>query len=230
MSAKRYRPDILRRPQVKVCGLTQVDQAVACAIMGADAIGLVFYPPSPRFVSVKQAAAITAAIDGRAAVVGVFVDESADRVLKVADRCGLTGAQLHGQESPETAAKVARGRLTVIKALFLTRYPFFDQAADYNIAGVLLECGQGRLPGGNAKSWDWSAARQVDDRLSLILAGGLTPDNVTSAIAQGLPDAVDVSSGVEAAPGKKDLNKVDALITAVMRSEDLYTKAIRRIF
>ena len=222
--------DDLPRPQIKVCGLTQVDQAVECAELGADAIGLVFYPKSPRCVTVHQAMTIAGAIGNRAAVIGVFVDVPVEEVLATADRCQLSGVQLHGQETPQMAEQIANAGLRVIKALFLKRAPYFELAAAYHTDGVLLECGLGRLPGGNAEDWDWAAARPIGENRPLVLAGGLTPENVVQAIKQGKPDAVDVSTGVEVRPGKKDLKKVNAFISAVMHSGDLYTQPIRRIF
>ena len=222
--------DVLQRPQIKVCGLTRVDQALECAALGVDAIGLVFFPKSPRFVTAQQAATISEAIGNRAAVIGVFVDVPVEQVLATADRCRLSGVQLHGQETPGMAEQISKAGLRVIKALFLKRSPRFDQAAAFDTDGVLLECGLGRLPGGNAENWDWAAARQVGEDRPLILAGGLTPENVSQAIEQGLPDAVDVSSGVEVEPGKKDLDKVNAFIAATVSSGDVYSQPIRRIF
>jgi phosphoribosylanthranilate isomerase len=202
------------RIQVKVCGLTDPQQAAACADLGADAVGLIFYPPSPRYVEPSKAAAIAAALRGKAAAVGVFVNVATEEILAGAERCGLTAVQLHGNESPEQVVQLKRAGVRVIKALFLEKDPRFARTAAYTADAFLLECGLGKLPGGNARRWDWSQAAGLA-QVPTILAGGLDPDNVARAVSLARPDAVDVSSGVEAAPGCKDLKKVEAFIAAV---------------
>ena len=216
------------RPQIKVCGLTRVAEALVCLEAGADAIGLVFYPPSPRYVKRNRAARIAAAVKGRAVSVGVFVDESYDTIMRQTEHCALQAVQLHGQESPALIRRLRSHNLTVIKTLFHTRTPFFKDAAAYNASSFLLECGRGRLPGGNAASWQWQNARNIELRKPFILAGGLTPENVVTAIVRGSPDAVDVSSGVESAPGRKQSGKIKSFIDAVTASGNLRTT--RRIF
>ena len=222
----------IHTPQVKICGLTSPEAAVACVRLGADAVGCVFYPQSPRNVSRQQAAEICAAVGGRVATVGVFVNEAVEEIMEIVDDCGLTWVQLHGAETGQEIALLRNSGLRVIKALFAEKAPFIKDAAGYNADGLLVECGQGRLPGGNALAWDWGRARSVPSRAPLILAGGLALDNVIVAITAALPDAIDVSSGVEAAPGQKDLNKVEALITAVGRCAEAYPegRTIRRLF
>lgn len=200
--------------QVKVCGLTDPQQAAACAALGADAIGLIFYPPSPRYVEAPRAAEIAAAVRGKAAAVGVFVNVAAEEILSCVERCGLTAVQLHGNESPEEVTYLKRAGVRVIKALFLKKEPRFTRISAYTADGFLLECGLGKLPGGNARRWDWSGAAGLAP-VPTILAGGLDPDNIARAVSLARPDAVDVSSGVEAAPGRKDLEKVEAFIAAV---------------
>jgi len=216
------------RPQIKVCGLTRVAEARACADAGVDAIGLVFYPPSPRFVRPGRAARIAAAVSGQAVTVGVFVDETYDTIMRRAEDCLLRAVQLHGQEPQALVRRLRRHNLTVIKALFHTRAPFFKEAAAYDASAFLLECGRGRLPGGNAAAWRWQTARNIERCKPVILAGGLTPANVSGAIRCGSPDAVDVSSGVESSPGRKQSTKVKSFINAVSASGNP-TKT-RRIF
>jgi phosphoribosylanthranilate isomerase len=201
--------------QIKVCGLTDAKTAAACAALKIEAVGLVFYPQSPRYVSDAQAEEIVAAVNGRAAVVGVFVDEPADVILKKAQLCGLTGVQLHGRETPAEVTHLRDTGLTVIKALFKKREPSFQSISRYDPSGFLLECGRGRLPGGMALAWDWTDAQAIAVNAPVILAGGLTPENVGQAVRLGRPHAVDVSSGVEASPGKKDLAKIEAFVSAV---------------
>ena len=201
--------------QIKVCGLTEVKTAAACAALKIEAVGLVFYPRSPRYLSDAQAEEIVAAVNGRAAVVGVFVDEPVDVILQKAERCGLTGVQLHGRETPAEVTQLKNTGLTVIKALFQKREPSFQSVSRYDPSAFLLECGRGRLPGGTARVWDWADAQAIAANAPVILAGGLTPENVVQAVRLGRPHAVDVSSGVETSPGKKDLVKIEAFVSAV---------------
>jgi phosphoribosylanthranilate isomerase len=208
------------------------EEAEACVRLGADAIGCVFFAQSPRHVSRNQAREICAAVGDSAEVVGVFVNQAPEKIMEIVDACGLTGAQLHGTESRDEVTLLMNSGVLVIKALFAERAPYIKDAGRYNADGILVECGKGRLPGGNAETWDWRQARDLDAKSPLILAGGLNPENIGEAIRLALPDAVDVSSGVEASPGKKDLNKVKALITSVRLSADAYPdgRIIRRIF
>jgi phosphoribosylanthranilate isomerase/indole-3-glycerol phosphate synthase/phosphoribosylanthranilate isomerase len=202
-------------PQVKVCGLTDLDEALGVAALGVHAVGCVFYPRSPRHLTRERARAICAALPPDVRRVGVFVDESPEAVLRIVRACGLDTVQLHGQEPPEAVERLRGEGLRVIKALFASRAPGPGDADRYHPSAFLMECGAGKLPGGNAETWDWAQARPLADRCPLILAGGLTPGNVVRAIARSQPDAVDLSSGVEAAPGRKDLGKVAALMSAV---------------
>ncbi|MEE4608986.1 MAG: phosphoribosylanthranilate isomerase [Desulfobacteraceae bacterium] len=201
--------------QVKICGLTRPDEAAACAALGADAIGLIFHPPSLRHVEDATAAAVTGALPEDVARIGVFVDAPVETLLDKARRCGLTGVQLHGNEPPEAVLRLRAAGLIVIKALFTARMPGLKAAADYTSDAFLVECGRGVLPGGNAEVWNWAEARGTSESAALVLAGGLNPENVAQAIAAAAPDAVDVSSGVEKAPGRKDLERVAAFIHAV---------------
>ncbi|HBD08066.1 MAG TPA: phosphoribosylanthranilate isomerase [Syntrophobacteraceae bacterium] len=205
-------------PQVKICGLTTVDDASACAELGANAIGLVFYPPSPRFVSDDQAGAICRALPESVWSVGVFVNEDASAMLRRVEGCGLRAVQLHGQEPPGLARELSQHGVLVIKALFANGSPTFDEAQSYPFSQAFLtECLGERLPGGNGRVWNWGLAADLGKRYPVILAGGLPPDNVGEAIRAADPAAVDVSSGVEASPGRKDLEKVHRFLAAVWR-------------
>jgi phosphoribosylanthranilate isomerase len=208
--------EAINRPvQVKICGLKRVDEAVACVQAGARAVGCVFYPPSPRYVGVDAATEIRRALPADVACVGVFVDEAFDTILDTAERTGITTVQLHGREAPELVARLRAQGLVVIKALFAEKPPLIDQAEMYPASAFLVECGRGALPGGNAWAWDWGRAAGLGQRHPLILAGGLAPLNAALAVRAARPDAVDVSSGVEASPGCKDILKVNQLIAAV---------------
>jgi len=211
--------------QVKVCGLTRVDEAVACAQAGARAIGCVFYTESQRFVSNATAGAIRRALPAEVLCVGVFVDEPFDAIMRSVEHTGFSAVQLHGRETPDLVQRLLREGLFVIKALFNGRAPGIEDAPHYSASAFLVECGQGPLPGGNARAWEWDRATALGARHPLILAGGLTPDNAAQAVRAALPDAVDVSSGVEASPGCKDIRKVERFISAVSTAN-----ARRRIF
>ncbi|MBI9084980.1 MAG: phosphoribosylanthranilate isomerase [Desulfobacterales bacterium] len=201
--------------QVKICGLTRPDEAVACADLGADAIGLVFYPKSPRHVDARQAGAICRAIGVRVVTVGVFVNADFDAIMETVGACGLRGVQLHGVESAELVDRLRAQGLVVIKALLANREPHLAHTSRYRPSAFLAECAGGPLPGGNAKVWDWGQAKPIGADHPLVLAGGLDPENVCEAIAAAGPAAVDVSSGVEASPGRKDPEKVRRFIEAV---------------
>lgn len=205
----------LYQPQVKICGLTSPEAAAACAELGADAVGCVFFPKSPRHLSEKLAGEICSALPAEVRKVGVFVDQTFSQIMRKVERCGLTAVQLHGRESPELVQALMQQPVPVIKALFSTGVPAFSDAQKYRATAFLVECGRGVLPGGNARTWDWRQARKISKTYPVILAGGLSPDNVSEAIAAGRPAAVDVSSGVERAPGIKDLSKVKAFLDAV---------------
>ena len=205
-------------PQIKICGLTRPDEAEACAGAGADAIGYIFYPPSPRSLAADAAARITRVLPEGICPVGVFVNETYDTIISVADTAGVRAVQLHGRETPALVERLQTRGLIVIKTLFFNGAPDFDAIGHYSAAAYLVECVGGPLPGGNALSWNWSAASALSADHPVILAGGLNPDNITKAIAEARPDAVDVSSGVEHQPGRKDLDKVAALCQAVSRT------------
>lgn len=206
-------------PQVKVCGLTVVDEAVECAHLGADAIGLVFYPPSPRFVTRSTAREISASLPRGVSKIGVFVDAPFLEIMKMAESCGLDFVQLHGCEPPATVEAFESLGISVIKALFTGKKPFISEAQNYPASAFLVESGAGALPGGEGLRWEWSEAGSFAGRIPCILAGGLSPENVSEAIRQFGPDAVDVSSGVESAPGRKDGNKVRAFIEEVRKAK-----------
>lgn len=210
------------RPQVKICGLTRPDEAAACADMGADAIGLVFFPKSPRHVTPATAKTVVDVLPQSVATVGVFVNASFTFIMDRVAHCGLSMVQLHGQELPQLSARLKAEAIGVIKALFVDGVPGMADAKNYQVDAFLAECTKGPLPGGNAMAWDWGAASDFARQSPLVLAGGLSPGNVHDAIQACQPWAVDVSSGVEASPGRKDIHKVQRLLAAVRKTEDQY--------
>ena len=186
--------------RVKICGVTRVADALAASQAGAWAIGLNFYPRSPRCVSVQTAAAIVAALPTSALVVGVFVDEARARVADIAQVVGLRALQFHGNESPDDCAGWS---LPVIKAIRVRDRESVAASTAYPVDFVLLDAYVEGHAGGTGRRfvWEWAAAC---DRSRLILAGGLTPDNVAAAVQLVRPMAVDVASGVERLPREKD--------------------------
>lgn len=215
-------------PQVKVCGLTGVEEAIGCADLGANAIGCVFFPKSPRNLSEIQAKEISMALPSEVKTVGVFVNESFSNIMHKVEFCRLNAVQLHGQESPELVSRLQKENLVVIKALFTEGNPTLDEAENYEASAFLVECGKGVLPGGNAIEWDWEKVKSFGNKYPLILAGGLAPENVFNAVSVSMPDAVDVSSGVESGPGQKDLGKVKSFLKAVSICK--IEKNFRKIF
>ncbi len=193
--------------QVKICGITSAQDGLAAASLGADMIGLVF-APSPRRVSPDRARQIVLALPPRIKCVGVFVDAPVAQVRELRDYCGLDLVQLHGAESEAEAASLGRG---VIKALRVSTENGFDARA-YVGATLLLDTHVPGSLGGTGQTFDWSLAVEAARRRSIILAGGLNPDNVASAIETVNPHAVDVSSGVESEPGRKDHDRIASFI------------------
>lgn len=207
----------MKSVEVKICGLTDPAQAIECVRCGADAIGLVFYQPSPRNVSRDQAAEIVSAIKGRAATVGVFVDMPLEEIVEIAHVAGLDFVQLHGREDLNYLQQLRQADLRVIKVLKTTGEQLKAQASVFGdeCDSLLVEAGKGILPGGNRSVWDWAGAKVLAGRWPMILAGGLDETNVAQAIADSGCDAVDVSSAVEVTGGVKDIEKVKTFIAAV---------------
>jgi phosphoribosylanthranilate isomerase len=199
----------------KICGITRIEDALSAVEAGADAIGLVFYAKSPRAVTLQQARAIIAALPPFVTTVGLFVDASRCELGEILDAVPLDLLQFHGDETPEHCDGYHR---PYIKALRVK--PGDDIAAQValykNASGVLLDTYVPGIPGGTGEAFDWSL---VPAQLSkpVILAGGLTAKNVSQAITQVRPYAVDVSGGVESAKGIKDAAKINAFMQAVRR-------------
>jgi phosphoribosylanthranilate isomerase len=226
--SRTYQKKNNRLPQVKICGLTCEKEALACADLGADAIGLIFYPKSPRYITPGRAKQITRVLPESVHTIGVFVNESFKTIMETVDTAQLKGVQLHGLETPYLVDSLRKENLLVIKGLFMNRAPFIYSASDYAASAFLVERGKGKLPGGNAETWDYPTAGAFGETHPFILAGGLTAENIVHAVRSSLPDAVDISSGVEISPGKKDLLKVASFLRKLERIELNQTR--RRIF
>lgn len=201
------------RTRVKICGLTRPEDARAAVALGADAIGLVFYPPSPRNVEIEQARAIVAALPPFVTVVGLFVDETEARVRDVLAQVRIDLIQFHGDEAPRYCGSFVK---PFIKAIRMRPGTDLTQvAADYGQASaLLLDADDPRAKGGTGARFDWSMIAP-DCPLPVILAGGLKAENVGEALRQVGPYALDVSSGVEAAKGVKDVEKMAAFLKEV---------------
>lgn len=208
-------------PLIKICGINSADALDAALAARADFIGLVFFAKSPRCVDVPQAAALAARAAGRAGVVGLFVDPEPDFLASVVAGVGLDAIQLHGRETPaEVAATAARHGLPVWKALGVKQRADLAEADRFAgaAARVLFDAkppAGADLPGGNGLRIDWTLLKGVRPALPWMLAGGLDPANVAEAIAITGAPGVDVSSGVESAPGVKDPARIAAFCAAV---------------
>lgn len=203
------------RTRVKICGITRAQDALAAAEAGADAIGLVFYPSSRRHIAIDTAASIVRSVGAFVTTVGLFVNPRADEVRKVVDKVALDRLQFHGDEDEVFCQQFG---LPYIKALRARPGADFQQlAAAYpGAAGILLDSYKPGVAGGTGEVFDWQSIPEPM-RSQIILAGGLNPDNVASAIRQIAPGAVDVSGGVESEPGIKSAAKIEAFIEAVNR-------------
>jgi phosphoribosylanthranilate isomerase len=191
---------------VKICGITNEDDALFAVAMGADAVGFIF-APSPRQVAAQVVYDITRRLPPEVLTVGVFRDELPSRVIEIAHRANVKAVQLHGRETTEQTIEVAKSIRWVIKA-FGSDSPHLQQADQYGTDLVMLDAPSP----GSGKLFDWSLAADVPDSVRLILAGGLDPDNVADAIEIVEPWGVDAASGVESSPGRKDPTKVRRFI------------------
>lgn len=198
--------------RVKICGITNLQDALQAVDCGADALGFVFYVKSPRAVDAGQVCEIVSALPAFVTTVGLFVNETPQTIRDIAAICRLDRVQLHGDETPEDCRQLAD--LRVIKALRV-RDAHSLAAADAYPVDLLLDAWSDDAYGGTGERFDWALARKVTARRPVILAGGLTPANVATAVETLCPYAVDVSSGVEGAPGKKDHTKMADFIRQV---------------
>lgn len=203
-------------PRVKICGITSVEDALAAANAGADAIGLVFYKPSPRCIDIATARNIINAVGPFVTTVALFVDEEVAVINGILNEIPLQLLQFHGDESPEFCEQFSRPYLKALR--MKPDVDIFQVASEYTSAqGLLLDAYRPGVPGGTGETFDWDRVPQAKDNLAsvsadqippILLAGGLTPENVQQAVQQTKPYAVDVSGGVESSPGKKDSQKI----------------------
>lgn len=205
--------------RVKICGITNLEDALAAAEAGADALGFNFWKGSRRYVAPGEARRIVARVPRSVLTVGVFVDEELAEVARAAELSGVGAVQLHGDETPDYCRGLAG--LHVIKALRVGENFAPEEAARYAPAAVLLDAFCADERGGTGKRFDWAVARRVRALVPrLYLAGGLTPENAAEAVRTVAPFALDVCSGVESAPGRKDAARVRALIAAARETPE----------
>ena len=202
--------------EIKICGITNPDDALAAARAGADALGFIFYPRSPRCVSPKWAREIIAGLPRGVAKVGVFVNDDPERIEEIAEVCGLDLLQFHGDETPDYCRRFPASM--VIKALSPRTAGDLEGAADYQVRAILVDAFAPGLYGGTGKTSNWELARTIGESFPLILSGGLNGGNIQDAIASVSPCAVDINSGVESSPGRKDHDKVREIIEMIRRS------------
>jgi phosphoribosylanthranilate isomerase len=218
---------MMRRTRVKICGVMRPEDAAAACALGADAIGMIFHPSSPRNISIERAALVMEQVAPFVTPIGVFVDSPAAQIKEVAATLGLSAVQLSGSETPDDVA--ALRPLRVIKAIRVVRGQLQAAVQPWrgvkNLIGVLMEPGTTKEPGGTGVANDWDeviAARQAgafQNVPPLIAAGGLTPENVADVVRRARPIAVDVSSGVEIERGVKSEEKIAALIRNVRTAD-----------
>ena len=202
----------MKRLFVKICGITRAQDAELAAGLGASAIGFVFWPGSPRYVTAETARAIGANLPAGLLKVGVFVDQSTEEIARIMDTAGLDVAQLHGHESPDFCRSLSR---RVFKAVGLTdEAPASIDAFDPDVT-LLVDAHDPARMGGTGKTVNWDSARGIAAMRRTILAGGLNAANVKLAVRSVRPYGVDVSSGVESAPGLKDANRLRTFFEAL---------------
>jgi phosphoribosylanthranilate isomerase len=214
---------------IKICGMTNLADALVAVEAGADAVGFVFYEKSPRYVSAETVREIVEKLPAKLEKVGVFVNETENLIGAVADRAMLTAIQMHGDdEDPHVADIVvgSRPHVRILAAISMQRPRPEGWAFMWNpnvVHAFLVDSGSGSQHGGTGRAFDWAASAGAIDEIKklgrLALAGGLTPDNVAGAISIVEPWGVDVASGVEASPGRKDPEKVRAFVNAVRAAD-----------
>jgi len=211
--------------RVKICGITQPEQGKAIASSGATALGFICVASSPRYVSAAQIRAVVTQLPKNIDNIGVFANSTVDEIAQTVADSGLTGVQLHGDESTDFCYQLRQSLpdVEIIKALRIRSLEDFDKAATYTtrVNTLLLDAYHPQQLGGTGKTLDWNMLQQFSPSCPWFLAGGLTPDNIVEALNQVNPSGIDLSSGVERAPGDKDLDKVAQLFARLRAKTQL---------
>ncbi len=203
--------------EIKICGITNISDALMAAECGVDALGFIFYPNSQRYVAPAKAKEIIQKLPCEISKVGVFVNHEVEEVKEVAQFCGLDLIQLHGDEPPEYCAQFPMSSL--IKAVSCQTEEEVRELRKYPVAAILTDARDSRQYGGTGKTSDWRLAIMAKEAHSLILTGGLSEKNIRKAIEVVRPQAVDVNSGVEISPGKKDSSKIREIMRIVREAD-----------
>jgi phosphoribosylanthranilate isomerase len=203
--------------QVKICGITNEEDALLAVRCGAHALGFIFYPASPRYIKPGEAKKIIEKLPHNLVTVGVFVNESAEEVKEIFVDICLDMIQLHGDESPEYCHQFPQAQL--IKAVELKNETDLRRAEGYPVAAILVDSRHAGLYGGTGKKANWELACRIRNKKPLILSGGLSEDNVANAIEAVAPNALDINSGVESAPGKKDHAKLERIFDIIRHAD-----------
>ena len=209
--------------RIKICGITNLDDGLEAIAAGVDALGFVFVPNTPRYITPSQAKLVIKQLPPFITNVGLFVDSEIDEIKDIVNHCKLDAVQLHGNESPEMCSQISL-QTKVIKSFHVKKelQVLRNEIANYRVAAYLLDTFIKGKAGGTGQTFDWRIAEGLSQRI--ILAGGLTPDNIGTAIAQLQPYGVDVSSGVEKSPGKKDTNKIYSFVRQVRKANLIIEK------
>jgi phosphoribosylanthranilate isomerase len=201
--------------RIKICGITTLEQGQAIATHGATALGFICVPNSPRYVTAEQIKLIVDGLPKNIDKIGVFANESVEKIVLISQTSGLTGVQLHADESPDFCQKLRQEltKIEIIKALRIRNLDDLENAVIYAnyVDTLLLDAYHPQQLGGTGLTLDWNLLQNFNPGCPWFLAGGLTPDNIIDALHQVKPDGIDLSSGVEIAPGNKDLDKVARL-------------------
>jgi phosphoribosylanthranilate isomerase len=214
--------------KVKICGVTNWTDARQACEAGADFLGFNFWPRSPRYITPAKAHRIVRRLPEGIASVGVFVDETEAKMLKIARAVGLDYLQLHGDESPDSVARLQR-IFPVIKAIRVRESFRPAELVPFRRASaILLDGFDGKRPGGTGKTFRWNKARRSQRYGRIFLAGGLTPENIAEAIRAAKPFAVDACSGVESSPGKKNATRVKAFLDAAKKAQPASARILTR--
>jgi phosphoribosylanthranilate isomerase len=195
-------------PKVKICGITNYEDAVAAMDMGADLLGFNFFPESPRYVPLKEVAQIINRLPAFVTTAGVFVNASPEQIREVIRACQIDWIQLHGDESPDFCQSLATDNVSIMKALRIRKKTDIDRADSYFTDAILLDAFHPQKYGGTGLTFDWNIIGHIGKRV--FLAGGINPDNAADAVKLGVY-GIDVCSGIEAEPGKKDHKKMKRL-------------------
>lgn len=197
--------------QVKICGITNIENALSIAESGVAAVGFIFYPPSLRYIEPRKARAIIDKLPRALIKVGVFVNETTEEIKRIYEYCSLDMIQFHGDESPDFCRQFPKDH--IIKALELKTEEDIKRADAFSVAAILVDSRRTGLYGGTGKTSNWDMARHISQ--PLILSGGLNEENVLDAVQKVHPAALDINSGVETSPGEKDTAKIARIMQII---------------